>query len=89
MNKKKKILINSFVVIYNLLSLIALFGCYPEDLFYCKYNIFILFLTFPISCFSLIYRYSQSEPIYPVFIIQAIMFIASWLLIMKPINNKK
>ena len=58
-----------------MLALEALLGSFPNDFFYCRYNILVLLFTFPISIISFVYRYGQAEPIYPVIIIQAVMFI--------------
>ena len=86
---KKKRLLKIFLILYHLVTLVVLLGLSPKDLFYWKNNIIILVFTLPISFISYAYRYGQAEPIYPVIIIQAVMFIITWLVFITLPNRKK
>jgi hypothetical protein len=88
MKKKQESFVKLFVIVYNVLALITVLGLFPKDIFYWENNDLIIFITFPISLISFGYRYGQSEPIYPVFIIQAVMFAISWILLITLPNRK-
>lgn len=64
-----------FILIYNLIGLVAILGISPDDPFYWEWSIVLLLLTFPVTIISFGYRYFSSDPIYPVFIIQFIMLV--------------
>ncbi|PXV69010.1 hypothetical protein CLV62_101277 [Dysgonomonas alginatilytica] len=63
--------------IYNVIGTLAICSAYPSDPLYSDELSFIGGFTFPITIISFAFRYAASEPIYPVFIIQFIVLIAS------------
>ena len=69
------------VLVYNLLGTIAICSIYPSDAFYFYHSEFLFLFTLPVTIISFGYRFMQSEPLWPVFIIQTIMFIISALCI--------
>ncbi len=62
---------------------------YPADPFYGEWSIFGLLITFPVSIISFGYRYAEANLLYPVFIIQIIMFILTFLILTAFIKTKK
>ena len=63
-----------------MLALISILGVYPSDpLYYDEVESFVLF-TMPVSFFGSGYRLICAEPIYPVFIIQAVVLVISLLI---------
>lgn len=78
--KKQKIW-TLIIVVYNALGLISILGMYPQDLFYSRLSVYFQLLSMPISLGGFIYRLLDSDSLYPVFIIQGIVFIISILFI--------
>ena len=68
---------------------ISVFSVYPADRFYGNWSSYGLFITFPVSAISFGYRYAESEIIYPVFIIQFVMFILTFLILSAFIKPKE
>jgi hypothetical protein len=55
---------------------------YPDDTFYLGgWAIFGMIITFPVSIISFGYRYANANDLQPVFIIQLIMFLLTYLLL--------
>ena len=54
---------------------------YPDDLFYGEWSLFGLLITFPVSIISFGYRYAEADILYPVFIIQTIMFFLTFFIL--------
>jgi len=71
------------------LSLISLFSLYPSDFFYGDWSVIGILITFPIDFISFAFRYSTSEIIYPVFLIQGFLFIPLFVIIATIIRKRK
>jgi hypothetical protein len=87
-NRKLAFKISFFYVLLGTLSVCSI---YPKDLFYGEWSLYGLIITFPVSIISFGYRYAESDLLYPVFIIQLVMFILSFFvlsLVLKDKNNK-
>lgn len=71
------------LVLYNIVGTISICSVYPTDKlygFFGYFDVFIVLLTMPITLFSFIYRYANSEELYPVLIIQSLILLGSVLL---------
>lgn len=89
---KRRKLLFIITIIYNLIGVVSLFMMYPDDPLSWEsgWSQLIILLTLPITFFSFVYRYAQSEPLYPVFIIQFIVLIISLFIVhIITRNNKK
>lgn len=64
-------------LLYVAFGTLTVCSVYPKDLFYGDWSLLGLIITFPVSIISFGYRYAESDLLYPVFIIQFIMF---WLI---------
>ena len=53
----------------------------PADPFYGEWSLFGLLITLPVSIISFGYRYAEANLLYPVYIIQIIMFILTFLIL--------
>ena len=73
--------------VYVSLSLISVCSVYPDDMLYGEWSVIGILITFPISIISFGFRFSNSELIYPVFIIQGFMFIPTFIIISKLVNR--
>ena len=62
---------------------------YPADPFYGEWSLLGLLITFPVSIISFGYRYANPNFLYPVFIIQTIMLIMTFLILTVLIKIKK
>ncbi len=62
---------------------IAILSLYPKDIFSKflpgDWSVISILLTLPVSIISGTYRYADSDNLYPVFIIQFIVFLLFWL----------
>ena len=65
--------------IYVGIGTLAVCSMYPKDLFYGDWSLFVLIWTMPVIIFSLVYRYAEADHLIPVFIIQLIMFVFTFL----------
>ena len=65
--------------IYVGIGTLAVCSIYPKDLFYGDWSLFVLIWTMPVIIFSLVYRYAEADNLIPVFIIQLIMFVFTFL----------
>ena len=54
---------------------VSVCSLYPDDLLYGDWAMWGYIFTFPISAVSFIFRYTNASILYPVFIIQLVMFI--------------
>ena len=70
-------------------SLISICSFYPTDKFYGEWVWIGTLITFPINFISLGFRYTTSEIIYPVFIIQGFVFIPTFVIIASIIRKRK
>ncbi len=61
---------------------------YPDDPFYGEWSLFGLVITFPVSIISFGYRYAEADFLYPVFIIQTIMFLLTFFILGTFIKRK-
>ena len=61
---------------------------YPSDYFYGDWTLIGLLITFPVTIISFGYRYAESEVLYPVFIIQIIMFLLTFLILETVLKKK-
>lgn len=59
----------------------AICSCYPDDPLYSEAWLAIHLFTFPVTIISFAYRFATKEPLYPVFIIQFIVFLISCYLV--------
>ena len=65
--------------IYVGIGTLAVCSIYPKDLFYGDWSLFVLIWTMPVIIFSLVYRYAEADNLIPVFIIQLIIFVFTFL----------
>ena len=76
--------------IYVGLSTLSVCSVYPNDTFYGMWVSFGLIITLPVSIISSAYRFADAKDMQPVFIIQAIMLIPTYLFVRFVIlKNKK
>ena len=73
--KKKRVVLAFIILIYNMIGLFTVCSIMGSDFYYGDLVIWMSILTFPVIIFSFIYRYIQSDPLYPIFIIQSIVLI--------------
>jgi hypothetical protein len=72
------------------LGTLSVCSVYPADFFYGDRSTYGLLITFPVCFFSFGFRFAEgSEPLYPVFIIQFIMFVLSFLVLSRLIKKKR
>jgi len=74
--------------LYVLLGTLSVCSIYPKDLFYGEWSLFCLIITFPVSIISFGYRYAESNLLYPVFIIQLIMFFLTFNILSLVVKEK-
>lgn len=67
-------------LIYQIIAVVSLFGCYPSDIFFTQYSIYGLIITFPISIFSFMIRFAEPDLEMTVIIIQSVIFLISALI---------
>ncbi len=85
--KKNKSILKSFIIsfCYVGFSTIAIFSMYPKDIFSYllpgDWSVISIALTLPVSIFGGAYRYADSDNLFPVFIIQFIVFLLFWLVV--------
>lgn len=71
MKKKKEALL--LALFYVGVGTVSVFGVFPKAPFYNDYSVLGLLITFPVSILSFVYRFSESNSLIPVLIIQSIM----------------
>ena len=84
--KNEKALI--ITLIYVGLGTLSVCSVYPSDPFYGEWSLPGLLITFPVAVISFGYRYAEAHILYPVFIIQTIMLIPTFLFLTKIIKSK-
>lgn len=62
---------------------------YPDDIFYGSWSLWGLLVTLPVTIISFGYRYAEADTVYPVFIIQFVMFLLTFLILSSFIRTKK
>ena len=77
-NRKLAFLIS---LIYVSIGTLSVCSVYPKDNFNGDWSLYGLLLTFPVSIISFGYRYADSESLFPVFIIQIVMLIITFLVL--------
>ncbi|RAK21765.1 hypothetical protein B0I03_105201 [Flavobacterium aquaticum] len=75
-------------ILYVGLGTFTVCSVYGSDTFYGEWTVFALLVTFPVSIISFGYRYAEPNSFLPVFIIQFIMFIITFLILSSLIKNK-
>ena len=60
------------------LGTLTILSIYPKDALYGNWVLVSSLITLPVTFLSFGYRYAQSEPLYPVFIIQSVMFVLTF-----------
>jgi hypothetical protein len=63
------------------LGTLAVCSVYPDDVFSGSWAVFGIAITFPVCIISFGYRYAEAHTLYPVFIIQFVMFILTFLVL--------
>ena len=71
------------------LATLSVCSVYPTDFFFGEWVYIGLLITLPVSIISFGYRYADAITLYPVFIIQFIMFILTYLILSTFIKDKK
>ena len=61
---------------------------YPADYFYGDWSLYVLLITLPVSIISFGFRFAEADIIYPVFIIQFVMFILTFYILSLLIKKK-
>ncbi|NMH26061.1 hypothetical protein [Flavobacterium solisilvae] len=77
-NRKLTLLIS---LIYVSIGTLAVCSVYPQDYFYGEWSLFGLLFTFPVTVISFGFRYGDAESLLPIFIIQFLMFVITFLLL--------
>ena len=85
--RRKKAL--RIALIYVGFGTLSVCSVYPADVFYGEWSLLGLLITFPVTFISFGYRYAEAESLYPVFIIQFVMLILTFLLLGRFIKEKK
>lgn len=75
--------------IYVGLGTLAVCSVYPKDFLSGEWVLYVLGITFPVSIISFGYRYADSNSLIPVFIIQFVMFLITFLILSIFIKKKK
>lgn len=70
------------------LGTLAVCSIYGSDLLYGEWSSILLLITFPVSFFSFMYRYAESDFLLPVFIIQFIVFLCTFFILSLFIKKK-
>ena len=70
--------------IYVGIGTLAVCSIYPKDLFYGNWSLIVLLITFPVTIISFGYRYAEADSLLPVFMIQSVMFILTYLILISP-----
>lgn len=70
-------------LLYVGLGTLSVCSVYPSDPFYGSWSTFGLLITFPVSVISFGYRFAESQNLYPVFIIQLVMLLVTYLILRK------
>lgn len=86
--KNRKLAFN-IALMYVGFGTLSVCSVYPTDIFYGDWSLYGLGITFPVSIISFGYRFANAQTFYPVFIIQTIMFILTFLLLSLFIKKKK
>ncbi len=68
-------------VIYVGLGTLSVCSVYPSDPFYGEWSLFGLIMTVPVTVISFSYRFAESKDLLPVFIIQTIMLMPTYLFV--------
>ncbi|WP_395063532.1 hypothetical protein [Flavobacterium sp.] len=74
--------------IYVAIATLSVCSIYPDDFFYGEWSLIGLVVTFPVSIISFGYRFAESNLLYPVFIIQLVMFFITFLFLSFFIKDK-
>lgn len=75
-------------LIYVGLGTLAVCSTYPADPLYGSWSLYVLILTLPVTIISFGYRFSESQHLFPVFIIQFIMFLLMFGSLVKYYRSK-
>lgn len=67
---------------------LAVCSVYPKDLFYGVWSLYVLLITFPVTIISFGYRYTESDSLFVVVIIQFAIFILTFLILSLFIKTK-
>jgi hypothetical protein len=84
--KRKVPLLISFL--YVGLGTFTVCSVYGSDVFYGEWTTYTFLITFPVTIMSFGYRYVEPHNLFPVFIIQFIMFIITFFILSLFIKNK-
>jgi hypothetical protein len=68
---------------------LAVCSVYPADIFYGSWSLWGLLITFPVTIISFAYRYAEADTVYPIFIIQFVMFLLTLFILSSFIGRKK
>ena len=68
---------------------LAVCSVYPADIFYGSWSLWGLLISFPVTIISLGYRYAEADTIYPVLLIQFVMFLLTFMILSRFIRTKK
>jgi hypothetical protein len=85
-NKYLKALV--ITLIYVGLGTLSVCSVYPDDTFSGMWALFGLIITLPVSIISFSYRFADAKDIQPIFIIQAIMLIPTYLVVLFILRRK-
>jgi hypothetical protein len=83
---RQGLLIISFL--YVGLGTLTVCSVYGSDIFHGEWTSFTFLITFPVIILSFGYRYAEPHNLFPVFIIQIIMFIITFFILNLFIKNK-
>ncbi|HTJ50118.1 MAG TPA: hypothetical protein VL443_11725 [Cyclobacteriaceae bacterium] len=79
----------TIALVYVGFGTIAVCSVYPSDPFYDSWSEWWLLITFPVIVVSFGYRYAEAHILWPVFIIQFIMFVSVFLALSSLLKKKK
>jgi len=76
-------------LIYVGLGTLSVCSLYPSDFFFGDWTLWGVLITLPVNIISSGYRYGQAEPIYPVFIIQTVVFVLTFWFLKSRLAKKR
>ena len=66
---------------------LAVCSVYPADTFSGSWSTWGLMITFPVTIISFGYRYAEADVLYPVFVIQFIMFLLMFVVVSSVVRS--
>ena len=77
----KRVLAFRIALIYVGIGTLAVCSVSPSDPLYGEWTTTALLVTWPVSVFSFAYRYAGSQSLFPVLLIQSVVFILTFVIL--------